>query len=115
MVIVLGPGELAPGTVGGSPCWLWRRAGRHTRPISLEASGCARWPPLSRKDQVTRRSDLRADLDELAYELRRQGLTYQAIGERLGVSDDMARRVVRYERMLREQTRAASQPRSSSE
>ena len=50
----------------------------------------------------------RADLDELAYELRRQGLTYRAIAERLGVTESMAlRRVVRHERTLREQAKAA--------
>jgi DNA-directed RNA polymerase specialized sigma24 family protein len=46
----------------------------------------------------------RADLDALAYELRRQGLTYREIGERLGVTDDMARRrVIRYQRTMREE------------
>jgi len=56
----------------------------------------------------------RADLDELAYELRRQGLTYRAIAERLGVTESMAlRRVVRHERTLREQAKAASRPQSN--
>jgi hypothetical protein len=52
----------------------------------------------------------RADLDALAHELRRPELSYQAIGERLGVSPDMARRVVRYERVLREEVKTTSQP-----
>jgi hypothetical protein len=39
----------------------------------------------------------RADLDALAYRLRAEGLTYQAIAERLGVKVSIARRrVVRY-------------------
>ena len=58
----------------------------------------------------------RADLDQLAHELRRQGLTYTAIAERLGTSPDMAmRRVIRHEWTLREQAKAASQSESSSE
>jgi orotate phosphoribosyltransferase-like protein len=58
----------------------------------------------------------RADLDAIAHELRRQGLTYSAIAERLETSHDMAmRRVIRHERTLREQAREASQPQSSSE
>jgi DNA-directed RNA polymerase specialized sigma24 family protein len=45
----------------------------------------------------------RADLDQLAYELRAQGLTYKAIADRLGVTLAMARRrVLRHERILRE-------------
>ena len=55
----------------------------------------------------------RTDLDALAYELRRQGLTYRAIGDRLGTSPDMARRrIVRHERTLREQAKAALRPQS---
>jgi hypothetical protein len=62
-------------------------------------------------DMTSRR---RADLDAMAYELRRQGLTFRAIAERLGVTDGMAwRRVVRHERLLREQAKAASRPQSS--
>ena len=46
-----------------------------------------------------RRTDLRADLDERAYELRRQGLSFRAIAAQLGVTERMARRrVVRQER-----------------
>ena len=49
----------------------------------------------------------RSDLDALAYELRRQRLTYSAIAERLGTSRDVAlRRVIRHERLLREQAKA---------
>jgi DNA-binding Lrp family transcriptional regulator len=56
----------------------------------------------------------RADLDELAYELRRQGLSFRAIAARLGVTERMARRrVVRHERVLREQVKAASRPQSN--
>ena len=55
----------------------------------------------------------RTDLDTLAYELRKQGFTFRAIAERLGTSNDMAqRRVIRHERMLREQAKAASRPQS---
>ena len=53
----------------------------------------------------------RIDLDQRAYELRQQGLTYRAIADRLGVDVSMARRrVIRYERTLREQ--ATSAPRA---
>jgi orotate phosphoribosyltransferase-like protein len=49
---------------------------------------------------VTRK---RTDLDERAYELRQQGLTYRAIAKWLGVTLAMARRrVLRHERTLRE-------------
>ncbi len=45
----------------------------------------------------------RADLDELAHDLRRQGLTYREIAKQLGVSERMAdRRVKRHERLMRE-------------
>ena len=45
----------------------------------------------------------RTDLDERAYELRAQGLTYRAIAKWLGVTFAMARRrVLRHERTLRE-------------
>ncbi len=48
-------------------------------------------------------SNRRIDLDERAYELRAQGLTYQAVAKWLGVTVAMARRrVLRHERMLRE-------------
>jgi hypothetical protein len=44
-----------------------------------------------------------AVLRHVELQLRRQGLTYSAIGERLGTSPDMARqRVTRHERMPRE-------------
>ena len=43
----------------------------------------------------------RADLDQRAYELRQQGLTYRAIAKWLGVTLAMARRrVLRHERAL---------------
>jgi hypothetical protein len=46
----------------------------------------------------------RIDLDQRAYELRQQGLTYRAIAKWLGVTLAMARRrVLRHERMLREE------------
>jgi transposase len=49
---------------------------------------------------VTRK---RIDLDQRAYEMRQQGLTYRAIAKWLGVTLAMARRrVLRHERMLRE-------------
>jgi hypothetical protein len=49
---------------------------------------------------VTRK---RIDLDQCAYELRQQGLTYRAIAKWLGVTLPMARRrVLRHERALRE-------------
>ena len=48
-------------------------------------------------------SKRRIDLDQRAYELRQQGLTYRAIAKWLGVTLAMARRrVLRQERMLRE-------------
>ena len=53
----------------------------------------------------------RADLDALAYRLRAEGLTYQAIAERLGVNVSMARRrVVRHARTLREQAKPSRKP-----
>jgi orotate phosphoribosyltransferase-like protein len=49
-------------------------------------------------------SNRRIDLDQRAYELRQQGLTYRAIAKWLGVTVAMARRrVLRHERMLREE------------
>jgi len=58
-------------------------------------------------------SQRRADLDALAHRLRTEGLTYQAIAERLGVTVAMARRrVLRHERTLREQAKPAPRPRS---
>jgi len=52
---------------------------------------------------MIRRPDYRADLDELAYNLRRQGLTYTEIAKRLEIGPTMAeRRVKRHERLLRE-------------
>ena len=48
-------------------------------------------------------SKWRIDLDQRAYELRQQGLTYRAIAKWLGVTLAMARRrVLRHERMTRE-------------
>ena len=45
----------------------------------------------------------RTDLDQRAYELRQQGLTYRAIAKWLGVTLAITwRRVLRHERMLRE-------------
>jgi orotate phosphoribosyltransferase-like protein len=50
----------------------------------------------------------RTDLDQRAYELRQQGLTYRAIAKWLGVTLAMARRrVLRHERMLREAGKSA--------
>jgi transposase len=50
----------------------------------------------------------RADLDQRAYELRQQGLTYRAIAKWLGVTLAMARRrVLRHERTLRADEKAA--------
>jgi orotate phosphoribosyltransferase-like protein len=55
----------------------------------------------------------RIDLDRRAYELRQQGLTFEAIAERLGMSTSGAwRRVMRHERTLRKQAKAESEPRS---
>ena len=55
----------------------------------------------------------RADLDALAHRLRAEGLTFQAIAEQLGVDVSMARRrVIRYERTLREQAKPAPRARS---
>jgi orotate phosphoribosyltransferase-like protein len=52
------------------------------------------------RETMTRK---RTDLDQRAYELRQQGLTYRAIAKWLGVTLAMARRrVLRHERMLRE-------------
>ena len=60
-----------------------------------------------------RRADLRADLDELAYELRRQGLSFRAIAVQLGVTERMARRrVVRQERREQGLPAVPSPPRS---
>ena len=43
--------------------------------------------------------------------MRGEGLTFQAMGDRLGVSADMARRrVLRYERTLREARQRKSRP-----
>jgi hypothetical protein len=54
---------------------------------------------------VTRK---RTDLDQRAYELRQQGLTYRAIAKWLGVTLAMARRrVLRHERTLREARKSA--------
>ncbi len=54
----------------------------------------------------------RADLDELAYALRRKGLTYREIAKQLGVSERMAeRRVKRYERIMREGPKLQRSPR----
>ena len=56
-------------------------------------------------------SKRRIDLDQRAYELRQQGLTYRAIAKWLGVDVSMARRrVLRYERTLREQAKPPSRP-----
>ena len=53
----------------------------------------------------------RADLDALAYRLRAEGLTYQAIAERLGVNVSMARRrVLRHERRLARRTDRMEKP-----
>jgi len=50
-----------------------------------------------------RRPDYRADLDELADSLRREGMSYQEIAKRLGINPTMADlRVKRHERLLRE-------------
>jgi DNA-binding Lrp family transcriptional regulator len=58
----------------------------------------------------------RADLDRRTYELRRQGLTFQAIAERLEMSPSgVWRRIARYERQLREQAEPAQRPRRSRE
>ena len=55
----------------------------------------------------------RADLDQRAYELRQQGLTYRGIAKWLGVTLAMARRrVLRHERMLREAHGADEKSRS---
>ena len=52
-------------------------------------------------------STRRADLDELAYQLRRQGLTYREVAKQLGVSERMAeRRVKRHERIMREELKS---------
>jgi len=57
----------------------------------------------------------RADLDALAHRLRAEGLTYQAIADRLRMDVSMARRrVIRYERTLREQATSAPRARTSS-
>ena len=56
----------------------------------------------------------RIDLDERAYELRLQGLTYRAIAKWLGVTVAMARRrVLRHERTLREAIKATAAPESN--
>ena len=56
----------------------------------------------------------RTDLDQRAYELRQQELTYRAIAKWLGVTLAMARRrVLRHERMLREAVESADRRDSS--
>jgi transposase len=63
---------------------------------------------------VTRKR--RSDLDQRAYELRQQGLTYRAIAKWLGVTVAMARRrVLRHERMLREAGKSPDRPQRSRE
>jgi hypothetical protein len=58
----------------------------------------------------------RTDLDQLAYELRSQGLTYRAIAKWLGVTLAMTRRRVRRdERTLREAGKLADHLHSSRE
>jgi hypothetical protein len=53
----------------------------------------------------------RIDLDQRAYELRQQGLTYRAIAKWLGVTLAMARRrVLRHERMMRQAGTATDSP-----
>jgi hypothetical protein len=60
-------------------------------------SGPSPFPPGS-SEAVSRR---RFDLEQRAYELRQQGLTYRAIATWLGVTLAMApRRVLRYERTM---------------
>jgi transposase len=60
---------------------------------------------------VTRK---RIDLDQRAYELRQQGLTYRAIAKWLGVTLAMARRrVLRHERTLREAGKSADRTQRS--
>ena len=60
----------------------------------------------------TRPAERRADLDELAYNLRRQGLTFREIAKQLGVSERMAeRRVKRHERIMREGLQLQRSPR----
>jgi DNA-directed RNA polymerase specialized sigma24 family protein len=60
---------------------------------------------------VTRK---RTDLDERAYELRQQGLTYRAIAKWLGVTLAMARRrVLRHKRTLREAGESADRSQRS--
>jgi transposase len=61
-------------------------------------------------------SNRRIDLDQRAYELRQQGLTYRAIAKWLGVTLAMARRrVLRHERMLREEAQTADRSQRSRE
>jgi transposase len=61
-------------------------------------------------------SQRRTDLDERAYELRAQGLTYRAIAKWLGVTLAMARRrVLRHERSLRETGQSTDRPQRSRE
>ncbi len=58
----------------------------------------------------------RRKLDARAYRLREQGLTYEAIAERLGESLSAAwRRVRRHERELQRQAEAASHTQRSRE
>ena len=65
-----------------------RRPGREPRPSAFWSDAAT----------VTRK---RTDLDQRAYELRQQELTYRAIAKWLGVTLAMARRrVLRHERML---------------
>jgi hypothetical protein len=78
-----------------------RRAGRGPRRSAF-------W---SNAGTVTRK---RTDLDQRAYELRQQGLTYRAIAKWLGVTLAMARRrVLRHERTLREAAKPTDRPHSS--
>jgi hypothetical protein len=52
---------------------------------------------------LTRDPKRRTNLDQRAYELRAQGLTYRAIAKWLGVTVAMARRrVLRHDRIMRE-------------
>ena len=52
----------------------------------------------------------RKEFDTQAYGLREQGLTFQAIAERLGVGMSVAwRAVIRHQRIVRQQAEAASQ------
>jgi len=58
----------------------------------------------------------RRKLDARAYQLREQGLTYKAIGDRLGESlTESRRRVIRHKRVLCKQAHAESEPPSHRE